>query len=91
MWRGFGLLSRRHGLTVDHLHAIEIITVDKTGNARAVVARRDPGCPNHDLWWNYAGGGGGQLGIVTKFWFRSPDAKEMSQGKYYLAHHQKCI
>ncbi|MCT2385869.1 FAD-binding oxidoreductase [Erwinia pyrifoliae] len=71
---GFGLLSRRYGLTVDHLHAIEIITVDESGKALAIIARRDPDCPNHDLWWAHAGGGGGQLGIVTKFWFRSPQA-----------------
>ncbi|MGM3175590.1 MULTISPECIES: FAD-binding oxidoreductase [Dickeya] len=72
---GFGLLSRRHGLTVDHLYAIEVVTVDSSGKAHALIARRDRDCPNHDLWWAHAGGGGGQLGIVTKFWFRSPTAQ----------------
>ncbi|UGQ11780.1 FAD-binding protein [Yinghuangia sp. ASG 101] len=72
---GFGLLSRRHGLTVDHLHAVEVVTVDAGGTARAVVATRDPRDPNHDLWWGHTGGGGGNFGVVTRYWFRSPGAR----------------
>ncbi|MFE9251678.1 FAD-dependent oxidoreductase [Streptomyces sp. NPDC007088] len=71
---GYGPLSRRHGLVVDHLQAIEIVVADRGGRARTVVATRDPGDPNRDLWWAHTGGGGGGFGIVTRFWFRTPGA-----------------
>jgi len=71
---GYGHLSRRHGLVVDHLDAVEVVVVDATGRARAVVATRDPDDPNHDLWWASAGGGGGNFGVVTRFWMRTPGA-----------------
>ena len=71
---GYGPLNRLFGLTVDHLQAVEVVTVDAAGTARAVVATRDPGDPNHDLWWAHTGGGGGTFGVVTRYWFRSPGA-----------------
>jgi hypothetical protein len=71
---GYGLLSRRDGLAADHLHAIEIVVVDKNGKARAVVATREPDDPRRDLWWAHTGAGGGSFGIITRFWFRSPSA-----------------
>ncbi|MFF2121292.1 FAD-binding oxidoreductase [Kitasatospora sp. NPDC058184] len=69
---GYGPLSRRHGSVVDHLHAVEVVVVDRDGTARAVVATRDPGDPHHDLWWAHTGGGGGNFGVVTRYWLRSP-------------------
>ncbi len=72
---GYGSLSRRYGLSVDHLHAVEVVVVDKSGKASAVVATREPSDPNHDLWWAHTGGGGGNFGIVTRYWFRDPAAK----------------
>lgn len=72
---GYGSLSRRYGLSVDHLHAVEVVVVDASGKASAVVAAREPADPNHDLWWAHTGGGGGNFGIVTRYWFRDPAAK----------------
>ncbi|MBF8184975.1 FAD-binding protein [Nonomuraea sp. K274] len=72
---GYGPLSRRHGLTVDYLHAVEVVVADRSGRARAVVATRDPDDPNHDLWWAHTGGGGGNFGIVTRYWMRDPDVR----------------
>ncbi|MFI7707740.1 FAD-binding oxidoreductase [Nonomuraea sp. NPDC049480] len=72
---GYGPLSRRDGLTVDYLHAVEVVVVDRAGRARAVVATRNPADPNHDLWWAHTGGGGGNFGIVTRYWMRDPDAR----------------
>jgi len=69
---GYGHLSRRDGLVVDHLYAVEVVVVDETGQARAVVATREPDDPNHDLWWANTGGGGGNFGVVTRFWMRTP-------------------
>ncbi|WP_030422940.1 FAD-dependent oxidoreductase [Streptomyces sp. NRRL F-5065] len=72
---GYGLLSRAHGLVVDHLYAVEVVTVDKRGTVRTTVATRERNDPNRDLWWAHTGGGGGNFGLITRYWFRSPDAR----------------
>ena len=71
---GFGFLCRQHGLAADHLYGVEVVVVDETGTARSVIATREPSDPNRELWWAHTGGGGGNFGIVTRYWFRSPDA-----------------
>lgn len=78
---GDGLLSRRHGLTVDHLHAVEVVVVDDSGNVRSVVATREPDDPNRDLWWAHSGGGGGNFGVITRYWMRSPDVSGSDPGR----------
>lgn len=70
----FGFLCREHGLAADHLYAVEVVVVDAEGSAASVIATREPSDPNHDLWWAHTGGGGGNFGIVTRYWFRSPGA-----------------
>ncbi len=72
---GYGVLSRAHGIVIDHVYAAEVVTVDRKGRVRAVVATREPNDPNRDLLWALAGGGGGNFGIVTKYWLRSRGAK----------------
>lgn len=67
---GYGRLSRLHGLVPDHLYAVEVVVVDKSGQVRTVVATSDSRDPNRDLWWAHTGGGGGSFGIVTRYWFR---------------------
>lgn len=71
---GYGLLSRAHGLIVDHLYAVEVLVVGGNGSAELVVATREESDPNRDLWWAHTGGGGGNFGIVTRYFFRSPEA-----------------
>ncbi|MFH8612950.1 FAD-binding oxidoreductase [Streptomyces sp. NPDC018029] len=72
---GYGLLSRLHGLTVDHLYGVEVVTVDKNGTAKAVVATRDStDTALKDLWWAHTGGGGGNFGLITRYWLRTPGA-----------------
>nr|WP_042189130.1 BBE domain-containing protein [Kibdelosporangium sp. MJ126-NF4] len=71
---GYGPLSRVFGSVVDYLYAVEVVVVDRVGRARAVVATRDPGDENRDLWWAHTGGGGGNFGVVTRYWMRSPGA-----------------
>ena len=70
----FGFLCRQLGLAADYLYAVEVVTVDEAGRARSVVATRDASDPNHDLWWAHTGAGGGNFGVVTRYWFRSGDA-----------------
>ncbi|MEV0616541.1 FAD-binding protein [Nonomuraea sp. NPDC050404] len=72
---GYGVLSRRYGSVVDHLYGVEVVVADRDGSARAVVATRERDDPNRDLWWAHTGGGGGNFGIVTRYWLRSPGAK----------------
>ena len=71
---GFGPLSRRYGAIVDYLCAVEVVVVDATGQATAIVATDDPDDPHHDLWWAHTGGGGGNFGVVTRYWLRQPGA-----------------
>jgi len=59
---GFGWLSRKHGLTIDHLLSAEVITAD----GERVVASESS---NSDLFWAIRGGGG-NFGIVTSFEYR---------------------
>ncbi|MEV6946762.1 BBE domain-containing protein [Streptomyces sp. NPDC051172] len=68
---GYGLLSRLHGLTVDYLYAVEVVTVRDVTHAEVTVARKDsPEAALRDLWWAHTGGGGGNFGVVTRYWFR---------------------
>ncbi|MFI6544689.1 FAD-binding oxidoreductase [Streptomyces prunicolor] len=71
---GYGAMCRQYGAVVDHLYAVEVVVVDASGTARAVVATREADDPHRDLWWAHTGGGGGTFGIVTRYWFRAPDA-----------------
>lgn len=63
---GYGLMSRMHGLTVDWLQAVELLTVGKDGRVehRLVSASNDP-----DLFKLCRGGGGGNVGIITSYHF----------------------
>jgi hypothetical protein len=70
----FGFLCRQLGLAADYLYAVEVVTMDADGHARSTVATREASDPNRELWWAHTGGGGGNFGIVTRHWFRSPNA-----------------
>lgn len=70
----FGFLCRQLGLAADYLYAVEVVTVNEAGQAESVVATREDSDPNRDLWWAHTGGGAGNFGIVTRYWFRSSGA-----------------
>lgn len=59
---GFGWISRKFGLTIDSLTAVDIVTSD--GRLLRADAQQ-----NADLFWAVRGGGG-NFGVVTSFDFR---------------------
>jgi FAD/FMN-containing dehydrogenase len=59
---GLGHLMRKHGLTVDNLLAVELVTAE--GEQLRVEADSEP-----ELFWGLRGGGG-NFGIATAFEFR---------------------
>lgn len=63
---GYGLLSRLHGITPDWVTAVDIVTIDHAGNARV---RRADKHNDADLLRACRGGGGGNFGIITNFYF----------------------
>ena len=59
---GFGWISRKHGLTVDNLLAVDVVTAD---GASVRASEQE----NADLFWALRGGGG-NFGVVTSFEYR---------------------
>jgi alkanesulfonate monooxygenase SsuD/methylene tetrahydromethanopterin reductase-like flavin-dependent oxidoreductase (luciferase family)/FAD/FMN-containing dehydrogenase len=58
---GIGFLAREHGLTIDHLRAVEVVLADGS------IVRADADT-HPDLFWAVRGAGG-NVGIVTAFEF----------------------
>lgn len=69
---GIGLLTRKHGMTIDNVVAAEVVTAD--GRIREVDADHHP-----DLFWAIRGGGG-NVGVVTKLQLQLVEVDEVYGG-----------
>lgn len=61
---GIGFLGRLYGLTLDSMLQAKVVLA----NGKEVTANSTT---NKDLFWALRGGGGGSLGVVTEFTFRT--------------------
>jgi hypothetical protein len=68
---GIGVLSRKYGLTCDHLVSATVVTAD--GKLVTTSAQQEP-----DLFWALRGGGGGNFAIVTEFVFSTVPAPDVT-------------
>ena len=76
---GYGLLSRLHGLTIDLLTAVDIVTWDAAiGQATLRHVSEDSTDPDErDLFWALKGAGCGNFGVIARYYFRElPDAPD---------------
>ena len=73
---GIGLLGREHGLTIDHLQAVELVRAD--GSQVRASAEQNP-----DLFWAVRGAGA-NFGIATAFEFEVYDVGEVGWAKLTL-------
>jgi FAD/FMN-containing dehydrogenase len=70
---GVGVVSRKYGLTIDSLDAVEIVLAD--GRVVTCDEEHEP-----DLFWALRGAGGGSFGVVTSFRFRTYPAPSLALG-----------
>ncbi len=73
---GVGWLARKHGMTIDSLLAVDLVTAD--GELRTVTEASDP-----DLFWALRGGGG-NFGIATRFHYRVHPVSMVTGGALVL-------
>jgi len=73
---GVGYLVRKHGMTIDHLLAAELVSAD--GRLLHVDADHHP-----DLFWAIRGGGG-NFGVATRFQFKLHPVSQVYGGMLLL-------
>ena len=66
---GYGLLSRMAGLTVDYVSAVDIVVQSGNSQPELITASANQ---NSDLYWAVRGGGGGNFGVITRYYFDNP-------------------
>jgi hypothetical protein len=74
---GIGHLSRKYGLSIDNLLAVDMVLAD--GSFVSASAERNP-----DLFWAVRGGGG-NFGVVTSFTFRLHPVHTVTAGPMFWA------
>jgi FAD/FMN-containing dehydrogenase len=69
---GYGLLSRFNGLTIDWLTGVEVVVKDHVSTtAYPIYVGADTANQDElNLYWAHCGGGGGNFGVITKYYFK---------------------
>lgn len=78
---GYGLLSRLHGLTVDHLSAVDIVTWNASSKRSELrhVSATSAAKEEQDLFWALRGAGCGNFGVILRYYFDDlPEAPEFA-------------
>ena len=76
---GYGLLSRKFGLTIDHLSGVDIVCVDGANKVECKKLRKGSTVEeDQDLLWACKGGGGGNYGIITCYYFEKLPAPKFA-------------
>ena len=73
---GIGYLVRKYGMTIDNLVGAEVVTAD--GQIRHTDVTHEP-----DLFWAIRGGGG-NVGVVTRFQYRLHELGDAYGGMLFL-------
>ena len=69
---GLGIEAREHGLTADHIVAVDVVLA--SGELVTATATDNP-----DLYWACRGGGGGNFGIVTRLVFSTHATQDVTR------------
>ena len=67
---GYGILSRLLGLAIDYLTGADVVIMPGDGRTPQLVYCS--ASQNSDLYWAIRGGGGGNFGIITRYYFQDP-------------------
>ncbi|KZN59110.1 FAD-binding protein [Pseudoalteromonas luteoviolacea] len=73
---GFGIHSRLYGLSSDYLAGVELVSFNEWGGQANYPRKYFKGQSSQadEVVWAHQGGGGGNFGIVTKYYFKDlPD------------------
>ncbi len=67
---GYGVLSRLAGLAIDYIYGFEVVMDNsERGPETRIVTRDSTEQQDLDVYWALRGIGGGQVGVITKYYF----------------------
>lgn len=68
---GYGILSRLYGLVIDYVTGADVVVMP-AANPNVPQLVFCSSSQNPELYWAIRGGGGGNFGIITRYYFANP-------------------